>query len=132
MSEFRKAKQPVAEPEAPAPSQAAPVADDAVTSDAETLPTSPSAESSPSAKYLEVENIYQKHDSMREEVADIDSYIKGLQATGRVDKSDKAIATFMKDLESKAGAKPFESVNQRMTKILAYIRFRRVVDGSTE
>lgn len=131
MSElFREAKTapPIqSEPEATTPTTVHAVASEPDVQ--ETLPTSPNAESSLSAKYLDIENIYDKHPALKSEVTGIDTYLKELQVSGKVDKSDKAVATFMKDLESKAGAKPYESVNQRITKILAYIRFRRVVDN---
>lgn len=81
------------------------------------------------ASYLEIENIWQKHPELKNDINHIEGYLRTQVAEGKLENSEKAKRLFLSEFERKAGTHPYESANQRITKILAYINFRKVVDS---
>lgn len=80
------------------------------------------------AKYYDIENIWDDQPSMRYEVNLIEGFLQDQIKQGKLDNSVKAGEDFLKDLERRAEISPYESVNQKITKLIAYIEFRRIVD----
>lgn len=82
------------------------------------------------AKYLNVESVYSEEPHLKNEVETIEKYIQDQVKNGKLDNSTKAADKFLKEMEKKAEISPFASANQRISKLLAYIDFRKVVDGT--
>ena len=80
------------------------------------------------ADYFELEHTW-KQPELRREIEEINGYIKEQVSKGKVDNSTKAVAAYLKEMERKAGLTRYESTNNRITKILAYIDFQKVVHG---
>lgn len=80
------------------------------------------------ADYFELEHTW-KQPELRREIEEINGYIKEQVTKGNVDNSTKAVDKFLKELERKAGLTRYESTTNRISKILAYIDFQKVVHG---
>lgn len=81
------------------------------------------------ADYFEIKEVWDKEPTMARDLKEIEGYIREQVEGKKVHNSTKAAKEFMKELERKAGLSRYESVNQRITKVLAYIDFQRVVHG---
>lgn len=81
------------------------------------------------AKYLEVENVWNDEPSLKRDVKEIEGYLRDQVKQGKVENSTKAAKQFLTDLERKAGLTRYESGAQKIEKLLAYIDFRRTVDA---
>jgi hypothetical protein len=79
------------------------------------------------AKYFDVENMWNKEPTLKRDIKEIDGYLKELVAKGKLDNSTKAADLYIKELERKAGLSRYESSTNRISKILAYIDFKRFV-----
>jgi hypothetical protein len=79
------------------------------------------------AKYLNIESFADRPEFARD-LAEIEGFIKDRVAKGELDNSTKAADKYLKDLERKAGLTTYESTNQRITKLLAYIDFIRTIE----
>lgn len=80
------------------------------------------------ADYFELENTW-KQPELKREIEEINGYLKEQVTKGKVDNSTKAVSAFLKEMERKAGLSRYESTTNRISKILAYIDFQRVVHG---
>lgn len=80
------------------------------------------------ADYFELEHMW-KQPELKRDIQEINGYIKTQVESGKVGNSTKAVDQFLKEMERKAGLTRYESTNNRITKILAYIDFQRVVHG---
>ena len=80
------------------------------------------------AEYFELDHMW-KQPELKRDITEINEYIKEQVSKGKVDNSTKAVDQFLKEMERKAGLTRYESTNNRITKILAYIDFQRVVHG---
>lgn len=84
------------------------------------------------ADYFEIEGIWNKQPELKRELKEIEGYVREQVTKKKLANSTRAVEKFIKEMERKAGLSRYENVNQRITKILAYIDFRKVVDGSSE
>lgn len=81
------------------------------------------------AKYFDVENVWKREASLERDIREIDGYVQEQVKKGTVENSTRAAEAFMKELERHAGLTRYESANARITKLLAYIDFKRTVNG---
>lgn len=81
------------------------------------------------AKYFDIESVWDEQPELKRDIQEIEGYIRSQVSADRVDNSTKAAKEFLKDIERKAGLTRYESTNQRITKVLAYIDFQRTVHG---
>lgn len=81
------------------------------------------------ADYFDVPQMWDKEEGMKRDMQEIEGYIREQVNGKKVDNSIKAAKEFIKSLEREAGLTRYEAVPQRISKILAYIDFRRVVNG---
>lgn len=81
------------------------------------------------ADYFGVPETWDKEPSMARDLKEIEGYIREQVENKKVANDVKSAQKFMKEMERKAGLSTYESANQRITKILAYVDFRRTVDG---
>lgn len=82
------------------------------------------------AEYFEIKNVWDKEESLKRDVREIEGYIRDQVSKGKVDNSTKAANNFLKELERKAGLTRYESSTNRINKLLAYIDFQQVVNGN--
>lgn len=82
------------------------------------------------AKYYGVENTWDKEPTLARDLKEIEGYVREQVTNKKVANETKAAEKFMRELERKAGLSTYENPNQRITKLLAYIDFKRVVDGT--
>jgi hypothetical protein len=80
------------------------------------------------ADYFEAPNVWNEDVGLARDLREIEGYVREQVRAGKVEDSTKAADQFLKEMERKAGLSRYEGVNQRITKILAYIDFRRTVD----
>lgn len=81
------------------------------------------------ADYFEVPQVWDKEPGMSRDIKEIEGYIRQQVSDKKIDNSIKAVKEFVKELERKAGLSRYESTPQRIVKLLAYLDFRKVVDG---
>lgn len=81
------------------------------------------------AQYLELDTMWNKDKGLERDIREIDSYLKDQVSKGKLDNSTKAANQFIKELERSAGLTRYESVNNRISKLLAYIDFKRFTNG---
>lgn len=81
------------------------------------------------ANYLEIEDVWKRQPELKLEVETIEGYLRKLVSEGKLDNSTRAAAKYLKEMEKKAGSNPYDSANQRIAKLLAYIDFKKVVDS---
>lgn len=81
------------------------------------------------AKYLELDTVWDAEPHLRNELATIEGFIREQVKKGNLENSTKAADKYLKDLEKRAETNPYESTTNRISKLLAYIEFRNVVDG---
>jgi hypothetical protein len=81
------------------------------------------------AKYFDVGDTWNKEKGLERDIKEIDGFLKEQVSKGNLDNSTKAADQFIKELERKAGLSRYESVNNRISKLLAYIDFKRFVNG---
>lgn len=81
------------------------------------------------AEYLGVDNIWDQDKTLENELNTIEGFLKDQIKKGKLDNSTKAGNKFLQALEKKAETNPYEGTNKRISKILAYIEFQRVVHG---
>ena len=80
------------------------------------------------ADYFELSSIWDKTENLSQELKGIEKYLQELVADGKLDNSTKKAEQYLKDLEEKAGVSPFDTTNKRISRLTAYIQFRRTVD----
>lgn len=80
------------------------------------------------AKYMGVESVWNKEPALERDIREIDGYLKELVEKGKLDNTTKAADQYIKELERKAGLSRYESPTNRISKILAYIDFKRFVN----
>ena len=80
--------------------------------------------------YFGVESVWDKEPALARDLKEIEGYVRDQVKKGDVANDTKAASKFMKEMERKAGLTGYESESQRIQKILAYVDFKRVVDGS--
>lgn len=81
------------------------------------------------AKYFDIEGVWDQQPELKRDLKEIEGYIRSQVSADKVENSTKAAKEFLKDMERKAGLTRYESTNQRITKVLAYIDFQRTVNG---
>lgn len=81
------------------------------------------------AQYLEVSEIWDKEPTLKNELNTIEGFLRDEVKKGNLENNVKAASKYLKDLEKKAETNPYESTTKRLSKILAYIDFRRTVNG---
>lgn len=81
------------------------------------------------AKYFEVDNVWKEEPTLARDLKEIEGYVREQVTSKKVANTVKAAQKFLKELERKAGLSTYESPNKRIDKLLAYIDFRRTVDG---
>lgn len=81
------------------------------------------------ANYLEVDGIWDKDKTLQNELNTIEGYLKDQIKNGKLENSTKAGKKYLQALEKKAETNPYDATNKRISKILAYIEFQRVVHG---
>ena len=81
------------------------------------------------AQYLELDTMWNKDKGLERDIREIDSYLKDQVSKGKLDNSTKAANQFIKELERSAGLTRYESVNNRISKLLPYIDFKRFTNG---
>ena len=132
MSEFRKAVEPVAvtEPKAEPKTEVVDTRSPVETKAPELLATYSEDQGKPYvAQYLGIENVWDQDATMRNEVETIEGYIKDQISKGKLDNSVKAGDKFIRQMEKDALVNPYESATNKISKLLAYIEFKRVVES---
>ncbi len=81
------------------------------------------------AKYLDLDGVWDKTDGLTNELKTIEGYLREEVSKGNLDNSTKAAEKYLKELEKKAGTNPYESTTKRISRLLAYIDFQKVVNG---
>lgn len=81
------------------------------------------------ADYLDIKDIWDKTEGLSKEVETIESYLQEQVELGNLENSTKSAEKYLKELESKAGINEYETTTKRITKILAYINFQKVVNS---
>lgn len=81
------------------------------------------------AQYLELDNIWDQDRTLKYEIEVIEGYVRDQISKGIIDNNVKAGEKFLKELEKSAHISPYESTTNRINKLLAYIDFKKVVDG---
>lgn len=128
-SVFRTA-QPTEEPSAPVPSGDAPSAPTNVVSVPDLLVSYEEDQGKPYvAKYFDLETMWAREPSLKRDIQEIEGYLKEEVSKGNLDNSTRAAGKFIKEMERKAGLTTYESTPNRISKILAYIDFKRIVNG---
>lgn len=79
------------------------------------------------AKYLEIDDVWKDQPELKLEVETIEGFLRDQVSKNRLDNSIRAAEKYLKEIEKKSGSNPYDSTNQRITKILAYIDFLKVV-----
>ena len=82
-----------------------------------------------SADYYELSQVWDKTDNLSQELKGIDKYLRELVESGKLDNNTKTAKKFLADLEKKAGIEQFDNTNKRISRLTAYIQFRRTVDA---
>lgn len=126
---FRTASEPTVE--APAPTTPVIQAGDSVETKApELLATYQYDQGRPyTADYFDLAGVWDKTENLSGELKSIEAYLKDQVAKGNLDNSTKTAEKYLKELEKKAGIGTFETTNKRISTLLAYIEFRKTVDG---
>lgn len=81
------------------------------------------------AKYLGIENVWNKEPVLKSEVDLLESYLRKMVVDKKIDNNVSSAKKYLEYLEGKAGIEPFESTTIRVAKLLKYINFRKVVDS---
>lgn len=81
------------------------------------------------AEYFDLKNVWDKTENLATELKGIDKYLQELVADGKLDNSTKTASKYLADMEKKAGVNPFDTPNKRISRLTAYIQFRRTVDA---
>ena len=81
------------------------------------------------AQYLDIADIWDKEPTLKNELNTIEGYLREEVTKGRLENNTKSASKYLKELEKKAETNPYESTTQRLSKILAYIEFKKVVNG---
>jgi hypothetical protein len=81
------------------------------------------------ADYFELGNVWEREPALARDIREINGYIQEQLKQGKLDNSTKAASNFIKEMERKAGLSRYESTTNRISKILAYIDFQKVVHG---
>ncbi len=81
------------------------------------------------AEYFDLGSVWNESPEMERDIKEIEGYVREQVTKGNVDNSVKAADSFIKELERKAGLNRYESTNNRISALLAYIDFKRTVNG---
>lgn len=81
------------------------------------------------AQYLDLEGVWDSEPTLKNELNTVEGYLREQVKKGNLENTTKAAKKYLSDLEKKAQTNPYESTSNRLSKILAYIEFRNVVDG---
>jgi len=81
------------------------------------------------AKYFDIENVWDREPSMSLEVKTIEAFVQDQVKKGNLDNSTRATDKYLKEIEKKAGLTGYESATKRISAILAYIDFKKVIDS---
>jgi hypothetical protein len=81
------------------------------------------------AKYLDLETVWDKEPTMSQELKEIEGFIQDQVKRGNLENSTKATDKYLKEIERKAGLTGYESATKRISTLIAYIDFRKVVDA---
>lgn len=81
------------------------------------------------ANYLDLKGVWDKTEGLANEIKTIEGYLRQQVDKGNLENSTKSAEKYLKELEKKAGTNPYESTTKRITRILAYIDFQKVVNG---
>jgi hypothetical protein len=81
------------------------------------------------AHYFDLDTTWDREPSMKRDLSEIDGYLKEQVKHGKLANTTKAASQFIKEMERAAGLSRYETTNNRISKILAYIDFKRVVNG---
>lgn len=125
---FRTARQPQEQAPAPTPQPDTPSSVD--TKVPELLATYSEDMGNPySAEYYDVKEVWSEEPNLKSEITEIEDYLKKQVSDGKLDNSTKAADKYLRELEKKAGTNPYESTTKRISKVLAYLEFQRVVNS---
>lgn len=80
------------------------------------------------AKYMNIENLANEPEYKRD-LGELEGFIKDRVVKGKLENSTKATDKYLKELEKKAGLTGYENANKKISSLLAYINFVRVVEG---
>lgn len=126
---FREAAEPTAEPSV----EVKPISDagsPVVTHIDSLLATYQDDQGHPyTANYLDIKGVWDKTEGLTNEINTIEGYLKSEVEKGNLENSTKSAEKYLKELEKKAGTNPYEPTNKRISRILAYIEFQKVVNG---
>lgn len=81
------------------------------------------------AKYLDMETMWDQEPTMAQEVKTIEAFVQDQVKKGNLDNSTRATDKFLKEIEKKAGLTGYETATKRISAILAYIDFKKVIDA---
>lgn len=81
------------------------------------------------ADYFDLKNMWSREPGLQRDLQEINSYVLEQVKSGTLDNSTRSAEKFIKDMERSAGLTRYESANTRIAKLLAYIDFKRTVNG---
>lgn len=81
------------------------------------------------AEYFEVKEVWNKTPEMERDIKEIEGYVREQVSKGSVDNSLKAAEKFLREMERSAGLTRYESTNNRISKLIAYIDFKRIANA---
>lgn len=80
------------------------------------------------AKYYGLEEVASEPE-FTQDLKTIEAFVRSRVEKGELDNSTKAADKYLKDMEKKAGLTGYESANKKITTLLAYIEFKKVVES---
>lgn len=81
------------------------------------------------ANYLGIKDIWDKEPSLENEVKELESYLRQMVVSKKLDNNTNAAQKYLERMEKDAGIEPYENANRRIEKLRKYIEFRKVVDS---
>lgn len=81
------------------------------------------------AEYLELDGVWDQDKTLKTEINTIEGYLKEQIKLGKLENNVKSGQKYLRELEKRAETNPYESTTNRISKLLAYIEFQRVVHG---
>jgi hypothetical protein len=81
------------------------------------------------ADYFGVPDVWDKEEGFKNELRTIEGYLREKVTKGDLSNKTKDVQKYLQEFEKKAGTNPYENTHKRISQILAYIDFRKVIDS---
>lgn len=80
------------------------------------------------AQYFELDGVWDKDSSLKNELNTVEGFLRQEVTKGKLENNTKSAKRYLNELEKKAQTNQYESTTKRLSKLLAYIEFRKVID----